>query len=154
MKLTAWMAGLALVLAGCAAGASAPAATVTKPSSATSSSVKPSTAAVPADGRVIGTFLREGGPLGAGGKQPPNVLLKGTVQFFAAHHRTLAVRVGRSGRFAVWLPAGTYRVSGRSPSLLEQLPSGAVRETTCSALRQIAVVAGGALRITVICNVP
>ena len=151
MNRAAWISGpalaLALAIAGCAASA--------PPAPARHSAGRVVTApARDGEGRVIGTFIRMGGPLGPGGKQPPDRLLRGTVQFLAAHHRTVAVRVGRSGRFSIWLRAGTYRVSGRSPSLLEQLPSGAVRETTCSAQQQIAVVAGRALRISVVCNVP
>ena len=106
------------------------------------------------EGRIIGTFIRAGGPLGPGGMQPPDRPLTGTVQFRAAHHPTVAVRVGKSGTFTVWLPAGTYRVSGRSPSILEVLASGATRESPCSVPQQVAVVTGRALRISVTCSVP
>ncbi len=137
MKAAAWIAGLGLALALTACAASAP------------GHVTPA-----GDGRIIGTFIRAGGPLGPGGKQPRDRPLAGTVQFFAAHHPTIAVRVGRSGRFAVSLPAGTYRVSGRSPSILEVLASGATRESACSAEQQVAVVTGRTLQISVTCPVP
>lgn len=147
MKLVAWMAGLALALAGCAA--SAPAA----PARHSGSPVMPAPAR-DGEGRVIGTFIRAGGPLGPGGTQPRDRPLMGTVQFLAAHHRMVAVRVGRAGGFSVWLRAGTYWVSGRSPSIVEVLASGATRESPCSAQHQIVVVKGRALRITVTCVVP
>jgi hypothetical protein len=150
MKLAAWISGLAVAaaLAACAA-APAPAARHTEGRVTASAP-----AARNAEGRVIGTFIRVGGPLGPGGTQPPDLLLRGTVQFLAAHRRTVEVRVGKSGRFAVWLPAGNFRVSGRSPSILEVLASGAIRETTCSHQQQVDVVAGRVLRITVTCVVP
>jgi hypothetical protein len=150
MKLAAWISGLTLAaaLAGCG---SAPASAGRHTDDRATASAS---AARNAEGRVIGTFIRVGGPIGAGGTQPPDRHLAGTVQFLAGHHRTFAVRVGKSGKFAVWLPAGTYRVSGRSPSILEVLASGAAREATCSHQQQVAVVAGRALRITVTCIVP
>lgn len=147
MKLAAWVAGLALALAGCAA--SAPPA----PARHSEGPVVPALAR-DGEGRVIGTFIRAGGPLGPGGTQPRDRPLRGTVQFLAAHHRMVAVRVGGAGRFSVWLRAGTYRVSGRSPSILEVLASGATRETKCSGSQRIVVVTGRARRITVTCVVP
>lgn len=147
MKLAAWMAGLALALAGCAA--SAPPA----PARHSKGPVVPALAR-DGEGLVIGTFIRAGGPLGPGGTQPRDRPLRGTVQFLAAHHRMVAVRVGGAGRFSVWLRVGTYRVSGRSPSILEVLASGATRETKCSGSQRIVVVTGRARRITVTCVVP
>ena len=106
------------------------------------------------DGKVVGTFVRVGGPLGQGGTQPPDVPLSGTVQFTAAHRRTVAAWVGKSGRFSVWLPAGAYRVFGRSPSMVGLLASGAEREDTCALEVPVTVVAGRALQIAVACTVP
>ena len=149
MKLAAWMSGLALALALAGCAASAP----PTPLRHSEGPVIPAPARH-GEGRVIGTFIRAGGPLGPGGTQPRDRPLRGTVQFLAAQHRTVAVRVGRSGRFSVWLRAGAYRVDGRSPSILEVLASGATRETPCSAQQKIVVVTGRALRITVTCVVP
>jgi hypothetical protein len=105
-------------------------------------------------GKVVGTFIRVGGPLGAGGKQPPSIPLSGTLSFSAGHRRAVAVQVGKSGRFSVWLPAGTYDVSGRSPSIIEMLASGATLESQCSQQVPFAVVAARTVHIAVVCAVP
>jgi hypothetical protein len=78
----------------------------------------------------------------------------GTVTFAAGHHRTFAVHVGRSGRFSVGLPAGNYLVSGRSPSIMEVLASGAQAEDQCSPLTPVAVVAARTVHVSVVCPVP
>ena len=103
MKLTAWIAaaGLALMLTACEAGGPAPHA---GPAAAMRTRTQGD------QGKVVGSFSRVGGPLGSGGQQPPTVPLSGTLSFNAAHRRTVAVRVGKSGQFSVWLPAGAYRV--------------------------------------------
>lgn len=147
MKLPAWMpaAGLAVMLTACAVSGPAPNAGLATPMR------RP---AQGGDGKVVGTFLRVGGPLGPGGTQPPDVPLSGTVQFTAAHRRTVAVWVGKSGRFSVWLPAGAYRVSGSSPSIVGLLASGAEREDTCALEVPVTVLAGRALQVAVICTVP
>jgi hypothetical protein len=139
MKVRAWMsaAGLAVLLPAC--GASGPA---------------PHPSAQGGDGQVVGTLVRVGGPLGSGGKQPRTILLMGTVQFSAAHRPTVAVRVGKSGRFSIWLPAATYRVSGRSPSIIEELPTGPQQEMACSPQEHVTVVPARAVRIAVVCSVP
>ena len=90
----------------------------------------------PADGTVVGTFRRVGGPLGAGGTQPPSIPLMGTLRFTAGHRRAVAVQVGKTGRFSVRLPAGRYVVSGRSPSIRGVLASGAVVESPCTSPRR------------------
>jgi hypothetical protein len=105
------------------------------------------------DGVVAGRFQRVGGPIGPQGQQPAAVLLSGTLQFSRGHHRT-DVHVGRSGRFAASLPAGVYRVRGRTPEIEEQLPSGRVRQTWCSAPLSVTVAAGQTKQITVTCPVP
>jgi hypothetical protein len=147
MKLTTWMAvvALALMLTACEAGAPSPHAGL---------AATMRTRAQGDEGRVVGSFTRVGGPLGAGGQQPPTVPLSGTVSFSAAHRSTVAVRVGKSGQFSVRLPAGAYRVSGSSPSILEVLASGATRESPCSQQVTVTAVASKTVRIAVICAVP
>ncbi len=147
MKLTAWIAaaGLALMLTACAAGGPAPHAGL---------AAAMRTRTQGDQGKVVGSFSRVGGPLGSGGQQPPTVSLSGTLSFNAAHRRAVAVRVGKSGQFSVWLPAGAYRVSGRSPSILEVLASGATLETPCSPQVPVTVVAEQTVRISVVCSVP
>lgn len=130
--------GAALLLAACAA----PAAHVTSTSSEGSY------------GTVTGQFLREGGPIGRGGQQPAVVRLQGMVTFTAAHHRQVNVRVGRSGDFAVRLPAGKYNVSGRSPGVIEVTSDGKDHETPCSAPMTVTVSTGHVAKIRVVCNVP
>jgi hypothetical protein len=106
------------------------------------------------DGKVIGDFIREGGPLGPSGQQPKNVPLSGTIMFESRHHRTIDVRVGNSGRFSVWLPARMYSVTGKSPDILTQLPSGASQEDVCSLTVTVKVRADHTTWITVVCPVP
>lgn len=100
-------------------------------------------------GQVTGTFEREGGPLGPTGAQPKSVPLSGTVTFTAAHSRPVLVRVGKSGRFAVRLEAGDYRVSGKTPAV-----RGPGRIASCSVPLTVTVLAGQARHITVVCAVP
>jgi hypothetical protein len=114
------------------------------------------TAAVKDGGKgvVDGSFLREGGPISPGGQQPADQPLAGTIRFSRGRHQRIYVHVGKSGRFKATLPAGTFAVSGRSPSIEEQLPSGKLREIWCSRPLSVKVRAGRRERITVTCLVP
>ena len=115
-------------------------------------------------GIVTGSFSRQGGSISANGTQPAEQALSGTVQFIGSRSaRTPAprgrvvivtVRVGRSGNFAIRLPAGRYQVWGRSPSIIEVLPSGAQRETACSGPLSVTVRPHRSLRLAVTCDVP
>ncbi len=105
-------------------------------------------------GTVTGTFMRVGGPPGPGGTQPHPVPLTGTVLFTAGHHRMFAVRVGKTGRFTVGLPAGHYVVSGTSPSMGEVLASGATVDPPCALPTSVTVVAGRTAGVSVVCTVP
>jgi hypothetical protein len=147
MKPIAWTAGagLALTLAACGASAPGPQA---------GPATQQHTSVSGAEGKVVGTFIRVGGPLAQGGVQPPNVPLAGTVQFSSAHRRTVAVRVGKSGRFSLWLPPDQYQAVGGSPSLSEVLSSGATVVSPCSMRVSVTVVASRPVRITVTCVVP
>jgi hypothetical protein len=147
MKPIAWTAGAGLALTLAACGASAPDPQAGSPT-------QQQTSASGAEGKVVGTFIRVGGPLGQGGVQPPNVPLAGTVQFSSAHRRTVAVRVGKSGRFSLWLPPGQYQAVGSSPSLSEVLSSGATLVSPCSMRVPVTVVTSRSVRITVTCVVP
>ncbi len=116
------------------------------------------------DGTVTGSFSRQGGPISFNGTQPAEQALSGTVQFIRSRSaRTPAqrgrvvvvtVRVGRSGNFSLRLPAGRYQVWGRSPSIIEVLPSGAQRETACSGPLSVTVIPHRTLRLAVTCFVP
>ena len=104
-------------------------------------------------GVIAGRLERVGGPVEPDGKTPV-VRLAGTVQFISGKQHRIDVRVGRSGTFRVTLPAGTYRVRGRTPSIKEQLPSGKTIETWCSPTVKVVVRAGVIRRLTVVCPVP
>lgn len=125
----------ALVAAGCAAGCAA------GPGSGSSR------------GTVTGRFVMEGGPLGPGGQQPPVRSLPGTILFTGAGHQRFTVQTGRSGTFSLQLPAGRYRVVGRSPRVVE-VSAGTSRQTPCSSPGSVTVTAGHISRITVACVVP
>lgn len=139
-------AALAMTLAACATDA--PAASK---SAATASSASVTRASSHGDdGTVTGTFTRVGGPLGPDGTQPRPVPLMGTLIFSAGHHRTVAVHVGKTGRFSVGLPAGTYVVTGRSPLMGD----GAQVDPPCTPPTPVTAVAGRTVHLAVVCPVP
>lgn len=105
-------------------------------------------------GAVTGTFVREGGPLGPGGRQPAEMRLPGLIQFGGANGRTFKVKVGNEGTFELHLPAGTYSVVGRSPDILQVDGSGPGRETPCSQPLSVTVTNHHTSKITVTCVVP
>jgi hypothetical protein len=110
--------------------------------------------AIHGTGTVRGTYEMEGGPIQPGsGSQPPVRPLPGVV-IFQNRDARVSVRAGKTGRFSVRLPAGSYAVSGRSPSIREQLPDGHVIEGRCSSPLTVRVHAGKTERITVMCPVP
>jgi hypothetical protein len=110
----------------------------------------PGRASHAADGRVTGKFEREGGPPEPSGKQPV-VPLSGTMRFARAGHRTVRVHVGKSGKFSVRLAPGSYRVSGRTPQIL-QVPGNI--EATCWLHGRLKVSSGRTRHIVVTCIVP
>jgi hypothetical protein len=116
------------------------------------------------DGTVTGSFSRVGGPISSDGTQPAEQSLSGTVQFIRSRSARapaqrgpvviVTVRVGRSGKFSLRMPAGRYQVWGRSPSIIEVLPSGAQRETPCAGPLPVTVIPHRTLRLAVTCVVP
>lgn len=107
--------------------------------------------AVHGTGTVRGIYEMAGGPIQPG-SQPPVRPLPGVV-IFQNRDAKVSVRAGRTGRFSVRLPAGSYAVSGRSPSVREQLPGGRLTEGRCSSPLTVRVLAGQTERITVTCPV-
>jgi hypothetical protein len=104
---------------------------------------------------VTGFFVREGGPIGPGGKQPPNEPLSGVVRFRSGKHGVVWVRVGKSGKFIAFLWPGTYAVVGQSPQLQQagtNTSNGA--DAPCSQPRTVTVTAHQASKVTVACVVP
>jgi hypothetical protein len=108
---------------------------------------------MPVTGTVTGMFVREGGPLGAGGQQPAEHALRGTVTFTAAGHQPVTVRVGRSGAFSVRLVPGSYHVYGRTPDIVE-VDGGVSHDGTCSLPQTVRVTGQHTLKIAVACIVP
>jgi hypothetical protein len=107
----------------------------------------------PARGTVTGRLVREGGPLGPGGRQPGTHPIPGTVRFTAGQHRVITVRTSRAGTFSVRLPAGRYRVSDRSPRLLLVGADGISRQTWSRPVTVI-VTAHHITRVTLASIVP
>jgi hypothetical protein len=104
---------------------------------------------------VTGTFVRVGGPLGPDGQQPPELRLRGTVQFRSASGHLVTVRVGRTGHFTVYLRPGTYAVTGRSPQILQVSSTGGTGiETRCSLPLHVTIRAWHPAKVTVTCAVP
>jgi hypothetical protein len=160
LRLIFWIpvAVLAATLAGCETGAPAahrsPALSTSLPAARTGSAPASGRAAQSDAGIVAGTFIRVGGPIAADGTQPAPVPLMGTVTFSAGHRGLVAVHVGKSGRFSVTLPVGTYVVTGRSPSIMTVLASGATVENQCAGPTPVTVVAGRTVHVSVVCPVP
>ena len=103
----------------------------------------------PARGVVAGKFEREGGPIAPGGKQQV-VPLTGTIRFARAHHRTVRVHVGKSGRFSARLVPGYYEISGRTPDIR----GPGRQEAVCPVPGKVRVSADRTRHITVACIVP
>jgi hypothetical protein len=106
-----------------------------------------------ATGHVTGKLFIEGGPIGAGGKQPGERPIPGTVTFTAAGHRSVAIKVGNSGKFSAWLPPGRYRVVWRSPAIITVTDSGH-EEQTSSQASSVTISARHAATITLVAIVP
>lgn len=116
-------------------------------------------------GTVTGKFEREGGPVNPKKPQPQIRPIPGTVRFTLDGRRVASVHVGRSGRFSLQLPPGTYDAVGRSPEILEvsngavigakgQLVSGSAHETACSAPVRVVVRPRHAVSVVIACIVP
>lgn len=143
-----------LILAACAAGPSHSASQHAAVTGHTS-----------ARGMITGRFVIEGGPIGPDGQQPGERPIAGTVLFSAGPGQAVKVRVGKSGTFSVRLPSGTYRVSGRSPAVMQvsngavigaggKLVSGREHERPCSQPQTVTVMTGRTAGIAVACIVP
>ena len=107
----------------------------------------------PTSGHLTGKLVMEGGPMSPGGKQPGERAMSGTVTVTSARHHPVTVTVGSSGTFSVPLPPGRYRVSGRSPDVME-IDGGHSRELPCSQPTSAVVTAGQTATITLTCVVP
>jgi hypothetical protein len=111
----------------------------------------------PVTGHLTGTFVMEGGPLGAGGQQPGERPIPGTVVVTKGGHAVVKIQVGGSGRFSAWLRPGRYQVSGRSPNI-EQATTvqagGQGQEVPCSAPLTVTITAGHTANVTLVCPVP
>jgi hypothetical protein len=91
---------------------------------------------------VTGSFVAVGGPSPGSPRPLPGQV---TAENSAGHKFTVAV--GKSGKFVLWLPAGLYRLTGRSPMFLVNGVEG-----TCAADQPVRVKAGKkALGVEVIC---
>jgi hypothetical protein len=156
MKRLLIVPGLAAVLLSAACAANTQVTSSTQPTSSVTTQT--------GTGLVQGKFIREGGPMGPGGQQPA-VRLSGTVAFNGGPGDVVRFHVGKSGAFSLRLPAGTYAVTGRTPSIM-QVSNGAVvsakgqvikghgTETVCSVPLSVTVTPQHTSKITLICVVP
>jgi hypothetical protein len=103
-----------------------------------------------ADGIVRGRFERQGGPVGPGGQQPPDVPISGTITFTGRGHLKVSVRAGHTGRFTARLAPGFYAVSGRTPDI----EGPGHKQMVCAYRGKIKVSAGHTRHLTVLCTVP
>ena len=105
-------------------------------------------------GSVLGTFEMEGGPMRPGTSGAPVRPLAGVVMFRAANGRTTDITAGRTGRFAGYLPAGTYTVTARTEQIRQQNPDGSVSDPPCAVPVTVFVRPGQATRVALVCFVP
>ena len=95
--------------------------------------------------KVPGVFVMVGGP--APGVRLP---LPGHIVATNTAGRRFTGTVGKSGRFTMWLPPGTYRLTGHSPRA-----RAGRREMRCAAPHPVHTRAGSPTpRVEVICPVP
>ena len=106
-----------------------------------------------ATGTVAGTFEGVGGPaiISNGVAQTPVFPLSGTVTFTDAGGHATPFPIGATGTFSVRLAAGTYSVSGRTPSLAEVNNDGTTTAIPCSLPQSARVRPNQTTRITLIC---
>jgi hypothetical protein len=107
----------------------------------------------PAAGTVAGTFEGVGGPavIRNGIPQTPVFPLSGTVTFTDAGGHATPLAIGPAGTFSVRLVAGTYFVSGRTPSYSAENKDGSSTPIPCSLPLSIQVRPRQTMRIAVIC---
>lgn len=95
--------------------------------------------------KVPGVLVMVGGP--APGVRLP---LPGRIVATNTAGRRFAGTVGRSGRFTMWLPPGTYRLTGHSP----RAQAGG-QEMRCAAAQPVRARVGRPTpRVEVVCSVP
>jgi hypothetical protein len=96
--------------------------------------------------KVSGVFVMVGGP--APGVRLP---LPGRIVATNTAGRGFTGIVGKSGRFTIWLPPGTYHLTGHSP----RAHAGG-HEMRCAAAHPVRAQAGGSPtpRVEVACSVP
>jgi hypothetical protein len=131
------------LLAGCASGGTATVAATTM-----------GQVQAPAEGRLAGRMVMEGGPMSPDGQQPPERPISGTVTITAPGHKAVTVKAGSSGRFSVSLPPGRYQLSGRSPAIMTVDANGHSHEQRCSQPVSATVTASHTATITLACIVP
>jgi hypothetical protein len=107
----------------------------------------------PAAGTVTGTFEGLGGPamIENGVPQTQVFPLSGTVTFTDAGGRATPFTIGPAGTFSVRLAAGTYFVSGRTPSISEVSKDGSSTPIPCSLPQSVQVRPRQTVRIAIIC---
>ena len=107
----------------------------------------------PAAGTVAGTFEGVGGPaiIEHGKQQTPVFPLSGTVTFTDAGGHATLFAIGPAGTFSVRLAAGTYFVSGQTPSYSEVSKDGSRTPIPCSLPQSVQVRPGQTTRVSIIC---
>ena len=107
----------------------------------------------PATGTVTGTLEGVGGPaiIKNGIAQTPVFSLSGTVTFTDAGGHATPFATSPAGTFSVRLAAGTYFVSGRTPSYSEVNKDGSSTPVPCSLPQSIQVRPRQTMRIAVVC---
>jgi hypothetical protein len=106
-----------------------------------------------APGTVTGTFEGVGGPaiIENGKPQTPVFPLSGTVTFTDVGGHATPFAIGPAGTFSVRLAAGTYFVSGQTPSYSEVSKDGSSTPVPCSLPQSVQVRPRQTTRVSIIC---
>jgi len=98
--------------------------------------------AATADGRVVGTFLAVGGPVGARSEAQ-----RGYVYLSAGSKHMARVKVGPNGRFTLLAGGGDYQLAGRTPQFIID-----GRQGLCTASHDVRVSPGRTTHVNVYCE--
>lgn len=93
-------------------------------------------------GELAGTLEISGGTPGQNGQHVP-----GVVTIRSSEGQTITRKVGQNGQFLVFVPVGTYTVTGRSPVTNQAPPFG------CQVATPVNVAQNGITQVIVACPV-
>jgi hypothetical protein len=104
---------------------------------------------------VFGTLTEQSGPVKPGNNnRPPTRPLSGVVTFVNGRGYPTEVTAGANGSFVAPVPAGTYRVTARSPQIEQQKQNGTRTDPPCAGPTTVIVQSRQATQLALVCYVP